>query len=188
MGKTSDKLSEAGFFLKKIEANYFNHLAFNYYLSAFISSARSVLWIMRSEYASCAGWEGWYKSLEPTTYDEALLQKINNARIRTEKQAPIKTNYHVSLTIPKEHLTEKLRKDLENFIGKNIKGTVSLYNGKESLTDLPKKNDELRFIGKIDSTYRVLEELGDEDVLKVCREYFETIKNIVVECENRFNQ
>lgn len=81
MGKTTVKLDEAEFFLKQIEENL-EHPTFDDYLGAFISSARSVLWVMRSEYRISADWEPWYKSLEPSTSDETLLQIINTARIR----------------------------------------------------------------------------------------------------------
>ncbi|HAE58982.1 MAG TPA: hypothetical protein DCG54_05600 [Anaerolineae bacterium] len=186
MGITTEKLSEAKFFLEQIEANYLEHPAFDYFLGAFISSARSVLWIMRSEFNDIAGWESWYKSLEPSTSDEALLQKINVARIRTEKQAPLKTNFRVSLTIPKEQFTEKLRQELESMVNKTTEFSVKPVSVRDNLADLSPTNNGLNFIGEIESIYRVLGELGDDDVLVVCREYFATIKNVVFECENRF--
>lgn len=186
MGKTTDKLDEAEFFLKQIEANYLEHPTFDYYLGAFISSARSVLWIMRSEYSNIAGWESWYESLEPSTSDEALLQKINTARIRTEKQAPIKTNFRVDLTIPKEQVTEELRQELENLINKTVEVSVKPSVENENFVGLPRKSGEVNFKGMIDNVYRVLGELGDDDVLAVCKEYFTVIKGVVFECKSRF--
>ena len=164
MGITTEKLSEAKFFLEQIEANYLEHPAFDYFLGAFISSARSVLWIMRSEYNDIEGWESWYKSLEPSTSDEALLQKINVARIRTEKH----------------------RQELESMVSKTIEFSMRPVSVQDNLADLSPTNNGVNFIGEIESIYRVLGELGDDDVLVVCREYFATIKNVVFECENRF--
>ena len=186
MGITTDKLGEAEFFLKQIEANYLEHPAFDYFLGAFISSARSVLWIMRSEFNDIPGWESWYKLLEPSTSDEVLLQKINAARIRTEKQAPLKTNFRVNLTIPKEQITEKLRQELESMIGTTVEVSVKPVSERENLTGLLPENKGVNFIGSIENIYRVLGELGDSDVLVVCKEYFATIKNVVFECESRF--
>jgi hypothetical protein len=186
MGKTTDKLDEAEYFLKQIEANYIEHPAFDYYLGAFISSARSVLWIMRSEYNNVASWESWYKSLEPSTSDEGLLQKINSARIRTEKKAPIKTNFRVDFTIPKEQVTEKLRQELESLVNKTVEVSVKPLSEKENLVGVSPTNGGVNFTGMIDNIYRFLGELGDDDVLVVCKEYFAVIKGVVIKCESRF--
>lgn len=186
MSKTTEKLNEAEFFLKQVEANYLENPAFDYFLSAFISSARSVLWIMRSEYSDVDGWESWYKSLEPSTDDEALLRKINAARIRTEKQAPIKTNFRVSFIIPKEQITETLNKDLENLSGKTLEMTVRQIGNPDTPIDFHLENGKFTFIGPIEKVYRVLGELDDDDVLEACRKYYSTIKEIVIECGRLF--
>ena len=142
---------------------------------------------MRSEFNDVEGWESWYKLLEPPTSDKALLQKINSARIRTEKQAPLKTNFRVNLTIPKEQVTEKLRQELESLVSKTVDLSVTPLSEKENISfNSSPQNDRLNFIGKIENIYRVLGELGDDDVLAVCREYFATIKSVVFECESRF--
>ena len=186
MGKTTDKLDEAEYFLKQIEANYFEHSAFDYLLSAFISSARSVLWVMRSEYNDIEGWESWYKSLEPSTSDEALLRKVNEARVRTEKREPLKTSFRVNLIIPKEYATEELGQELEKLVGKNIELMAKPLSEKESIIGASPKNEEIHFAGSVENVYRVLIELGDDDVIAVCRDYFATIKGVVDECESRF--
>lgn len=56
---TRHKLNEADFFLCELERNYLNYPDFEYFLSAFISSARAVLWIMESEYNSIKAWRTW---------------------------------------------------------------------------------------------------------------------------------
>ena len=186
MGKTIGKLNEAEFFLKQLEVNYLEHPTFDYYLGAFISSARSVLWIMRSEYNNVAGWESWYKSLKPSASDEALLQKINLARIRTEKQAPIKTNLRVDLIIPKEQVTEKLRQELESLVSKTVEVSVKPIHEKEKFVGSSSPSSGVNFIGMTDNVYRVLSELGDDDALFVCKEYFTVIKDVVFKCKSRF--
>jgi len=69
MGRTRQKLEEAAFFLAKVKEHYFDVLdeeeqarPFLYYLSAFVSAARSVTWVMRSEYSALEGWATWYQS------------------------------------------------------------------------------------------------------------------------------
>ena len=53
--RTKHKLEEAKFFLEQLRANYGKLKKFDYFLSAFISSARSVTWVMRNEYSSVPG-------------------------------------------------------------------------------------------------------------------------------------
>ena len=76
MSRTRAKLNEARFFLGELERTYYEYVerlellsknnpeppVCQYYLSAFISSARSVMWVMRSEYQNLGGWEEWYQS------------------------------------------------------------------------------------------------------------------------------
>jgi hypothetical protein len=73
MGATRIKYHEAEFFLAKLDSSYYEDVrrmfkksrkppVFHYYLSAFLSAARSITWIMRSEYRLISGWEEWYRT------------------------------------------------------------------------------------------------------------------------------
>jgi hypothetical protein len=89
--RTSRKLEEAAFFLGRLAENYGKLKRFDFYLSAFISSARSVLWVMRNEYCGVDGWEDWYQARQPSDEERALLRGTNNLRVRLEKIAPLET-------------------------------------------------------------------------------------------------
>ena len=54
------KIGEAKFFLARMEESYQNREAFRYYLSAFLTAARSVLQYAREE-SSSKGRQQWYK-------------------------------------------------------------------------------------------------------------------------------
>jgi uncharacterized Zn finger protein len=99
------------------------------------------------------------------------LRKINAARIRTEKRAPIKTNFRVSFTIPKEQVTETLQQELENFSNKTLKVTMREISDPDTPTDFHIEEGKFIFVGKIENVYRVLGELDDDDVLVACRNY-----------------
>jgi hypothetical protein len=86
--RTRHKLDEARFFLRLCEDN--RHLReFNYYLSACVSAARAVTWIMRAEYVRVEGWEPWYKARTPSEAEERLLRQMGDIRTRSQKSAPL---------------------------------------------------------------------------------------------------
>ena len=72
---------------------------------------------MKSEYQEVNGWLPWYENREPTLYEQLLLKRITLPQIRTEKQAPIKAEYRIEVTIPKENVTDGLQHKLEELIG-----------------------------------------------------------------------
>ncbi len=57
---TQFKLDEARFFLDHLAPNYGKERKFDFFLSAFISAARSVTWVMKAEYADVEGWAAWF--------------------------------------------------------------------------------------------------------------------------------
>lgn len=187
MNATKDKLSEALFFLQQIETNFLNP-AFDYYLSAFISSARSVLWVMRSEYHDVDGWETWYESRNPTSEEELLLKKINDIRVYSEKKRPLKTSFLVGFSIPKERVTQEFRHALEKLpLGKKMKVTVSSVDDEPEPTSTPEKKGSVRFAGKLDKVSRTLHEPSEKDILDACRKYYALLEQIVFDCETRFH-
>ena len=95
MSHTRDKFSEAAFFHSK----FVEHITLQpplkpevgFYLNAFVTSARSVLWIMRWEYSQVPGWESWFKGGEQGLSDEekSLLQRFTALRNQSQKRKQI---------------------------------------------------------------------------------------------------
>jgi hypothetical protein len=189
MNKTSDKLDEAAFFLKQMESNYFKNTDFMYFTSAFISSARSVLWIMRSEYHSVEGWKAWFESIKPTDDERVLFKQINAARVRTEKQAPLDGNIRVELSvpIPSEYDFKEVYHTLENYLNKVGDLSVEMSEKGSESTRFEASEERLKFSGKVEKVYIVLDELADEDVLGQCKKYYLILKKLVLECEKLFS-
>lgn len=184
MGRTRDKLSEAQFFLQQLEQHVFSHPVFNYYLSAFISSARSVLWVMRNEYHDISGWEQWYSSKVPTADEDILLRSINDVRVRSEKKEALHTRYQVSFHVAKEDLTDELRKFFEENAGKTVRVTIEEVATRKHATQVD--TNIARFFGGFEAMYRVIDEFPDEDVVLICRRYYSLLEQVVIECEAKF--
>jgi hypothetical protein len=187
MKATRGKLDEALFFLQQTETHYLENPTFDYYLSAFISSARSVLWVMRSEYNNTNGWENWYETRKPTEEEELLLKKINDIRVSSEKKRPLKTNFQVVFKIPKDYLTQELRNALEKLPrGKKIDVTVTTANDENKPLSTQVEKGRVEFRGKVDKVSRALGEPQEDDILEACKKYYTLLEQIVLDCEIRF--
>jgi hypothetical protein len=92
--KTREKLEEAKFFLEQLEADY-KSARFQYYLSAYISAARSVTWVMRHEYNDVVGWEEWF-SKKP---EEPFLKQTNALRVQAVKKGSPELHFRVAFRV-----------------------------------------------------------------------------------------
>jgi hypothetical protein len=91
---TRFKLEIARYFLKRIDAIVGKggpetppELA--YYADAFISTARSVTFVMKCEYGHCEGFDAWHDQF-PTEDERPLLKRTAKLRNESQKQAPLR--------------------------------------------------------------------------------------------------
>lgn len=186
--KTRAKLEEARFFLNKLkDKENWNGSVINYYLSAFISSSRSVLWIMRSEYKNVSGWEDWYDLLKPTVAQKAFIKNVTDIRNRSEKEEPLQVGGRVVFTVPKDNLTEDLKAFLKANVNKPFLITVADANkvsDQKTIVDLT--NNRARSIAKLDKVFFTVRELPDRNIITVCNRYFNLLNGMVRKCESLF--
>ena len=187
MGRTRHKLDEAAFFLEKVREHYFDVLdedgqgrPFLYYLSAFVSAARSVAWVMRSEYSRAESWEFWYQSRQPELEDRALLRQFAAIRNRSEKADPLRIAIRLNLSLA----TEPSPKEGEPSTVRHPK----LQQYRVTITEVDPPSGEPRSLeASIDTLECALPELGDDDVLRCCSRYFDLLGRLVEDCESRFS-
>lgn len=173
MSHTSDKLAEAGFFLAKLDETH-GTKEFDYYLNAFIASARSVLWVMRAEYSKKEGWEAWYQAKEPTDEEARLLRLTRELRNTSEKVKPLRAYSEVEITIPKEHASDELVAGLKQVIGERLQLTIS----DEGLDEIPVGSTH--FKAKLDGVrYKVADIETGEPILGICHRYHAQISDVV---------
>jgi hypothetical protein len=182
-GRTQYKLEEAKFFLALLEQNWRHSPHFDYFLSAFVSSARSVAWVMKSEYGARPGWTEWYEQKKPSAEMRVFLKKMNDVRVRATKSTPLKTQTTATVTIPPEQQTPELLAYLEG-------GTPGLVR----LEPTDHTNTEAflvvgaRRLGKvkIEKALHEIPEFGGRDVREVCREYMRELEVLWAECKERY--
>jgi hypothetical protein len=186
--KTRSKLEEARFFLSKLkDKENWDGNVISYYLSAFISSSRSALWIMRCEYKSVSGWQAWYDLLKPTTAQAGFIKKITDIRNRSEKEGPLQVGGKVVLRISKEHMTEELK----TFLKSNVNKPFVVALADPAQVEVTKANVDLinnraSSLVKLDKVFFTLNEFPNKDVITVCNRYFNLLNGIVRKCESLF--
>jgi hypothetical protein len=182
MWRTRQKVGEAKFFLKKLDEHCYDTLAkqlsdsaaadtFSYYLSAFISAARSVTWIMRSEYSRLAGWEAWWKSQVPVAHIQELLRLFNELRNRSQKAEPLKLGHHLRI---------------EGDAGPPVERDPKLPKMQVTITAADDEAQNRIFSGELLAFTWTIDDLDGADLLNSCRTYLEELEKLVVTCEARF--
>ncbi|WP_444903842.1 hypothetical protein ACJJIU_00345 [Microbulbifer sp. CnH-101-E] len=188
MQRTNHKLDEAKFFLKKMEENYTSS-EFDFYLSAFISACRSVLWVLAAECKKINGWEDWYKSLKPDEKEKEFLKATNELRVRSEKHSPLVTDLLGLAVIPPDAISilpEPLKEALkEAFLsGKWENLDIKIH----TKSDIPKESSNRHFIPFLSTNaYRQVPEFEGQDILKVCSRYYNQVTGIVDQSKLKFS-
>lgn len=187
MESTRQRLEEARFFLGELESHYHDITIFRHFLNAFITSARSVLWIMRAEYNGVNGWEEWYQSKQPSPQEQALMKKTREARNRSQKQSPLKPVYQLTVIVEAGKVPQDLEELKKEMIGKKF-----LLDVKGVAEDMSQEvvviGDDNEFVGDVERYFVKLDDFHDEDVLKVCESYFLFLERVVDESEQLFAQ
>jgi hypothetical protein len=183
MGATKKKLDEAQFFFQEMEANCFKHPTFDYYLSAFISAARSVLWVMRNEFDGAVEWRAWYDSKTPDSEVAALLDGLNQLRVRTVKLKSSEVRYQLEIKIPKPGVTRELVEFFETHPERKMSVT---FESVDVQTETIVSAQQASFPCKVESLFPVVSEFPDTNIMDICRHYVSWLSDLVCECETRF--
>lgn len=188
MTRTEEKLGEAKFFLKKLQANYRTQPDFDNYLNAFINAARSIVWIMRAEYSKTPGWEEWYDSSKPTDEEKDFLEKVNKLRVQSTKQSSLRTKTMIGFEVPPDFLTDDLKQLFQKMQSKEIEVKATILRRIESFEGKSTKVE-----GDVFSTvlinpepFREMQSFPGEDALAICADYYELLKELVDKCRQKF--
>lgn len=150
--------------------------SFNYFLSAFISAARSVPWVMRSEYGKVEGWERWYEVEEQLEEDQALLNAFTELRNSSEKTGHLFPSRSPSF----KKVPEGDPSLLQEADRKKPRMRMKVQTVTPPVRTLA---DDLMYVDEV--TWRILH-LGDQDLLAACGRYVRMLELLVRKCERLF--
>jgi hypothetical protein len=185
---TQLKLEEAKFFLDHLAPNYGKERKFDFFLSAYISAARSVMWVMRAEYADAQDWEEWFKSLEPSKEEAFLLKGTTEIRNRAQKFEPLRTMTQLrvkGLNIPaadRPRVTEALARSGTGQLPAYVGGSLGHY-----FVEIEVEGERLRFPASTVLFDRNVDEFPDRNIIEVCIAYYAALERWVRQCREKFD-
>lgn len=173
---TKHKLEEAKFFLDSLKDNFGKAKKFDFFLSAYLTSARAVSWIMKAEFGGSVGYQDWRKEVE-TDEEKKLFKKITDIRNNIEKVAPITTSPEYKITLSESDMVR-----LKGYVAVSLNGPTDACD-----VEFRSPSGERVVCRAIEvSVKRRLEEFPADHVLEVCERYYAALSRIVALCEARF--
>lgn len=178
MNDTSIKLDEVIFFFEQLKLNIIRYPFCAFYLSAFISAARSVTFIMQKEYAYVNGFREWWKN-----YDKSFLDKFNDLRVII---------IHQKYPAMSQRITTFFGNGLNIPGGTTVEIPINLNASHQSVVTTSKGTPATQII-ELDITtyYENQEKIDKKDVkfdafVEEANQYLELLRKIVNECESKF--
>jgi hypothetical protein len=170
------------FFLTKLDEHYYDDIrnlssesrvqpVFIFYLSAFISAARSVTWIMRSEYSRLSWWDDWWAEQRPDESAVQLLRLFNSLRIRSEKVEPVRPGHFIRV---------------EGDGGPLVQRDPRLPRVRMTITPVGEGPQQSILSGEVLAFTWTIDELQGADLVVACREYYRELERLVTACEIKF--
>lgn len=163
-----EKLEEAKYFYSRMIEEQENIRAFKYYLSAFLSSARSVLQYAEREAKKKPGGKKWYDNY---ISNNPILKFFKHKR---------DINIHVKPVQPSAHIDVEIIEPLH--ISESVSITVTDEKGNikhQFRSEKPKPAITKPTMVKVMYKYRFKDWKGNEDVLELCQKYIEELEKIV---------
>lgn len=163
-----EKLKEAGYFFQRMAASVNDPAAFQYELSGFLSSARSVLQYAYEEAGKKPGGKQWY---EAQVTGNSVLKFFKDKRDVNIHVEPVRPSRHVSVSIT-EHvmISESIRIEI-----RKEDGTVEVREHKEEPPELMPQGEA----AEVTSRYVFDDWNGPEDVINLSRQYLAALETFV---------
>lgn len=183
MHRTKLKLAEAAYFLERIRAHYHDVLTYSdiqlpvplaYYVSAYVSAARSVTWILRAEYQAVEGWEAWWRAQVPTADQAEIMSVFTEIRNRSQKAEPLRPVLHLHAGDVDEPTSEPLP------LPGNYTVTLVRVSEDDSVADDPP------VVVPLLRLEMNLPEMGKRDLYNACQAYLQILDDLIARCEATF--
>lgn len=188
MNDTVDRLLEAKFLLERMKETQSNRFAFKCYLTAFLSLARSVTWIMQKEFAKAPGFAGWYDEVRSKMIKDSDMNLLKKKRNFTIKKSPVQLQAHVDVSISAPTANITVTAHPPTVIITKADGTIEQRVEPEP-TPSPSSpvTDETTTEGKVITEWRwFFADLPNKDVITWCEEQVSKLNTLVAECKSKF--
>lgn len=167
------KLDEARHFYSQMSANFNDRQKFNYNLSAFLSSARSVLQYTLEEVKGKKGGQAWY---DKRISSSSILQFFKDKRDINIHSEPIHPNQNVTV-VAKVKIGIRVSASV---VVRDANGNIKYQSPIE--TNHPEiKSHSLEEPAQVTVKYVFSDWSGDEDILTLCQRYIDELDSVLQE-------
>jgi predicted P-loop ATPase/GTPase len=184
-GSTRHKLEEARFFFDEMKRNLEDDKIFSFYLSAFITAARSIIDnFMQKEFKNITGFTEWYQSKQEIIQSDDF-KFFNQMRVATVHTNRIKPNKEVYMGITESPISVTDSVD--------VKVVRAGYLVEEHSSQDTKKTDTLseplekNVSASSKAVKRHFKEYPEKKLDELCQRYLQDLTKLVDECEQQFN-
>jgi len=186
MSKSRSKLNEAKYFYKQMKSNFKERKneEFKHCINAFLSSARSVTFVLQKEFKKYEGFDKWYELQRKLKFKDEKLKKFVEMRNISLKEEPINPRYIFGVMFGKGI---KLNPKDEFLIETDVSSYVSHHYKPSKSTKLNVKEENIRNIKKADIFYSCMfAEIPEVNLFDICEFYLSVLNGLVLECEKKF--
>jgi hypothetical protein len=195
MTDTKHKLEEAEYFFMGMKSNIEVDKIFSFNLSAFLTSARSVTYIMQKEFNHVKEFGRWYITKKEVISSDADFKFFNDMRVATVHTNPIMPNKKVSISIiePAISVTDsvaikviragKVVQDTPNTIEKVLKPFKSIQSQIRSILAAFNPYKKYKMYKGQRNISRFFKERPNDDLIELCEKYLQKLRELVDECE-----
>ena len=192
MLKAQNKLKEAKFFLEKMRESHSGSEEFDYYLNAFISSCRSIQWVLSSQFNKNNSLKEWLHNQQPFG-EELLLKLTNDLRIRSTKKESVTSARIAFLAINPTDLShlpkEEFNRLKEAFETEDFSGIEIQFHYEDEGYSLENPPDGRVFVPISQSkAIREVPEFPNEDILEVADKYCVAMESLVLKAIQKFQK
>lgn len=174
--KAYDKLDEAKYFLEQMKINVTDKQVFLYNLSAFLSSSRSITWVLQKEYSENPKFKKWYEEKKKEMEKDKLLRFFIEKRNYVIKESPIEPKGMTFIRVVEQMTVEE-----------SITVSQKMPNGSQKvLFQTPKSEEKAKPKqpeAKIEFRW-FFDEYPDKDIITLCENYYKKLEDILKEAKS----
>lgn len=181
MTHTEIKLNEAKYFLEQMKQHIDSPEEFVYNLSAFLSAARSVTFIMQNEFSKIPEFREWYRRKQKKMENSELFRFFNGLRVAAIHRKVVIPNRNVkiefteTITVGDSIVVEARDKD-----GNLLQRHESDFQPESSVEN---EHEDVKT-----EVYWYFDEKPESDAITLCTRYIEELELLVKECTEKFKR
>ena len=178
MTNCKDKISESHHFLTSLINSQTDHNSFQYTLSAFLASFRSIYFYLEEESKANPEFRSWLNTIKAKLTDNEKTNLLKTKRNLNIHKGPVKPRAEISTSIQEsvsaiDHLTLKIV---------HADGTIEKFEDLDNAVSIsvsPEILSEDKWLWYFDN-------YPDLDVISICKECLTIMEEIVAEYETKF--